>query len=89
MNPIAGYVSQRCIDHALPLQSRCTGEYGALNLDGEMRFAAAIVACMAAVARRIVDHGELGGVEGGAKQRFDFLCKWSCHDFTSSASVAM
>ena len=89
MDPLAGNVTQCGNDHSLTLKPRLTGEGGTFNLYREMRFAAAIIAAVAVMARGIVDNGEAGGREGGAQQRFDFLCKWTGHTFPSSASVAM
>ena len=84
MNPLAGDVSERCIDHALALQTRCTCEAGAFYFHGKVAFAAAIVAGMAVVLFAVVDHGEVVGGEGGSEQPFDFLGEWSCHVFHSS-----
>jgi len=89
MDPLAGNVTQRGIDHALALQTRCTGEAGAFYFHGEMRFAAAIVAGMAMVVRAVVDYGKAGGGKGAGQQGLDFLGKWSGHGFTSSATIAM
>ena len=43
-----------------------------LDLDGEMAFAAAVVAGMAAMLGAVVDHGETGRSEGGAQALLDF-----------------
>src|SRR5690606_14555813 len=56
MDPLAGNVAQRPIDHALAFQPSLASEGHALDHDGEVRFAAAIVAHVAAVAPTVVDH---------------------------------
>ena len=48
------------------------GEGLGLDLDGEMAFAAAVVAGMAVVLGAVVDHGEAGGSERGAQALLDF-----------------
>ena len=53
------------------------GKGSALDLEREMRFAAAVVAPVAGVAGAVVDHGKPGGSKGCAQQLAYFLCDWS------------
>jgi hypothetical protein len=83
---MAGNVTQGCIDHALTLEARDTGKCRTLDFDGEMRFAAAVVAHVAMVAGGVVDDFEAGGCELCGQQAGDFLGYGSVHAFPSSAS---
>lgn len=76
MDTLAGNVTQSGNDHALALEARDASKGRAVDLDGEVRFAAAIVARMAAMASAIVDDGKVAGGEGRHKQLFHFECDW-------------
>ncbi len=88
MDALAGNITQRGVDQALALEPGDTGKGGAFDLHGEVRFAAAVIAGMAVVARGIVDHREVGGGEGCLQQLFDFVGDFggegSGHVFPSS-----
>jgi len=73
MDPFPHEIPERRIDRALALQPAHPREPGRLDLDGEMAFAAAVVAGMAAMLRAVVDHGEPCRREGGTQAFFDFL----------------
>lgn len=81
MNPIAGNVAQRGIDHALALEAGEPGELRALDHDREVRFATAVIPRMAAMGGGIVDDFEAGRLEGGCKELPHFLREWSGHGF--------
>ena len=72
MNALSGNVAERCIDQPLALEPVHAGKAVALDLHGEVAFAAAIVAGMAVVACAVVDHGEVGGGERAREELFDF-----------------
>ena len=63
------------------MQARGPGEGCALDLNGEMRFTAGIVADMPAVLRTVVDDVEAGGSEGFGKKLSHFVGDRSCHVF--------
>ena len=81
VDALARDVAQRGVDHALALQARCSGERGALDLDGEVRFAAAVIARVAVVAGAVVDDIEVSGSEGIGEKPSHFLSNWSVHAF--------
>ncbi len=55
-------VSQRSVDGALAVNPVHPFKLLCDNLDGEMRFSAAIVSGMSAMMRTIVDHAQLGWI---------------------------
>ena len=61
MNLVAQQIRQRSIDGALARNAILADEVRAFDLDGEMAFARAVVAGMAAMLIAVVDHGEAGG----------------------------
>ena len=71
MDALAHQVAERGVDRALALEAAHAGELGRLDLDGEMAFAAAVVAGMAVMPGAVVDHGEAGGSERGAQALLD------------------
>ncbi len=79
MDALPGNVAQRAVDHALALKPRHPGKGGAFDLHREVRFARAIVARVAVVARAVVDHGKVAGGEGLGQQAFHFGGKGSGH----------
>src|SRR5690606_20044620 len=60
VDAVARNVAERAVDEALALKPVLAGEGCAFDDDGEMRFAAAIIAGMAVVACAVVDHFEAG-----------------------------
>ena len=85
----AGDVAERGVDHALALESGHAGESHALDGDGEVRFAAAIVASVAVVAGAVVNDFEAGRRKLCGEQPCDFLGEGFVHVFSSSASLAI
>jgi hypothetical protein len=67
MDPALEHVAEGGVDRALAVDAAPAGKGFGLDLDGEMAFAAAIVAGMAVMLRRIVDHGEPGRRQGRAQ----------------------
>ncbi len=86
MDARSGNVAERGIDETLALEAGNAGESRGLDLDGEMRFAGAIVAHMAGVAGGIIDYREVGGGEGGFEKLPHFLCDRSGHVFHLDAA---
>lgn len=86
MDPLTGNVAQCAIHHALALQAVLAGEGGALDDNGEMRFAAAIIARMAAMLGAVVDHVQIGGRKCCLKQVGDFFMDRSGQNFGSKFS---
>lgn len=72
MNPLPRKVAQRGIDQPLALKPVHAREAVAFDFHGEVAFAAAVVAGVAAVAVAVVDHGKVGGGEGFREELFDF-----------------
>lgn len=93
MDPLAGNIAQRPVDHALALEPRDAHKGLALDFDREMRFARAVVAAVAMMAAAVVDYLEPDRREGGGENPGNFASdiwgKGSIHNFTSSRSVAM
>ena len=89
MDPLAGNVAQRGVDQPLALEPGNPGEGRALDLDGEVAFAAAVVARVAAVAGAVVLDGEVGGGEGLGQKLPHFLCDRSGHAFPSTPKITM
>lgn len=81
MNALARNIAKSGVDQALALQARCAGEGFAHDLYSEVRFATAIIASMAVVARAIIDDSEVDGGKGFAKKPSHFLRNRSVHDF--------
>ena len=79
MDSLPGNVTQRCVDHALALEAGDAGKGRALDLHGEMRFAAAVIAGMAVVTGAVVGDFEPAGREGVAQQPAYFLFDRSAH----------
>ena len=63
MDPLSRYVTKGGVHHPLALQSRHACKRRAFNLDGEVRFAAAIIAGMATVPGAVIDNGTMDGGE--------------------------
>jgi len=81
MDALAGQVTQCLVHQALPGHARKAGKGGTFDFHGKVRFARAIVAQMAAVACRIVDHRQMAGGQGINKFTFDFLGNRAGHIF--------
>jgi hypothetical protein len=98
MNPLAGNVAQRGVDHALALETRDAIESRAFDFDGEVRFATAIMPGVAVVAGAVVDNLKACRRKGLFEYQSDFLSDFggdigsdfwvvgSVHGFSSSAS---
>jgi hypothetical protein len=89
VNPLARQIAQRLVDQPLALEARNPGKGGALDFHGEVRFAGAVIAQMAAVAGRIVDHRQMRGGKGVHKFTFDFLGDRACHVFPFGLAATM
>jgi len=61
MDPIAHQISKRRVDGPLPGDTAYARKMRALDLDGEMALARAVMTGMAAVHLAIVDHRQPGG----------------------------
>jgi hypothetical protein len=72
MDPLAQQITQRFVHLALPLDAVEPGESGALDHDGEVRFAARIVPGMTGMVAAVVDHGELRRGERSSETGGDF-----------------
>ena len=72
MDPLAHQVAERLVYLALPLKPAHAGKYLGLDLDGEMAFAAAVMAGMASMAVTVVDHSKFVRSESLAKAFLDF-----------------
>jgi hypothetical protein len=81
MNPLPGYVAQRRVDHALALQARHPGEGDAFDLNGKVRLAGTIIACMATMIGAIVDDGKVGRCEGFIQKLSHFMSNRFGHGF--------
>src|SRR5690606_40654472 len=79
VDAVARNVAERAVDEALALKPVLAGEGCTLDDDGEVRFAAAVVAGVAVVARAVVDHFEPGRGERLLQQGFDLSCDGSGH----------
>lgn len=79
MNALAGQVTQRAIDHALPIQPRDAGERCAFDLHREMALAGAVIAHMAAMLGAVVADNQAGRRECRAEERFNFALN-GCHE---------
>ena len=67
MDALDEQLAQRGVHGALPRDAALAFEGSADDLDGEVRFAAAAMAGMAAVLLAVIDHGEMGWSEGGGQ----------------------
>ena len=72
MDPILHEVAERRVDRALPLKPVHSCKGGGFDLHGEVAFAAAVMACMAAMAVAVVDHSKPGRSERFAQAFLDF-----------------
>lgn len=81
MDTLSRDIAQGGVYQALALQARYAGERITDDLDGEVRFAAAIVARMAMMSCAVVDDSKVGGGKGFAEKPSHFLSNRSGHDF--------
>ena len=77
MNLVAHQVAERLVDHPLPVQSRLTFECRTDNLDGKVRFAAAVVTGMAVMTGAIIDHVQGRWREFGDEPLFNLAVDWT------------
>ena len=82
MHPLPWNIAQGGIDQALALKPRNSDKGSTFDHHGEMRFAAAVVAAVAAVFGAVVDDNELGGRELCGEQPGDF--DWARGPFMAS-----
>lgn len=73
MHPFTRQIAQRLVDHALPLEAGYAFKSGALDHHGEVRFPAAIIAHMAAMAGAVVDNFQPFRGKGLGQKLGDFL----------------
>lgn len=89
MHSLAGNIPQRSIDHALALKSGQAYKSVALYLHGKVRFAAAVMACMAMMTIAVVDHLKARGNKSCGQQAGYFMGYRSGHVFPCSRLPAM
>jgi hypothetical protein len=83
MHPFTGNVTQRLVDHALAVEAGFIGKGGRFDHDGEVGFAAAIIARMACMLGAVVYYLESRRVEGFGQKALHFLLHWFWHEFES------
>jgi len=72
MDALAGNIAQRLIHHALAIDPALSGKGICGDLDGEMRFARAVMAMMARVMMAVVDDREVLRRKCSRQQVFNF-----------------
>lgn len=82
MHALTRNVAKAAVDHALAFQPVFARKGCTFNHHREMRFAAAIIAAVAAVLRAVILHGQPGGLEGGLEQIFHFCLQGAAHKYS-------
>lgn len=97
MDALAGQVTERLIDPALPFQSADPGKGGGFDLDRKMAFARSIIAQMAVMFGTVIGHDEPRWRKAFCQAADDFGFDGSVghgdfflgNGFSSSTSLAM